>query len=431
MNAIEKYLAHYAEPVRDLWPRGLVRDYAAGVVVPAFDEPSDCVETLLSRLRFDQRVLVIFVVNAPLSTSPFALSRNRDLVRALRSRGEILGENAPLSVIRADGPAQLDLALVDLTDGEFRLKEKEGVGKARKWGFDLALSLFRRGDLASPYMGSTDADAILPPDYFKPLCEENSAEVPSALLYPYEHAPLGDARVDRVMQAVEASFRYHVLGLARARSPYAYPALGSSFAVHLPAYAEVRGVPNRQAGEDFHLLSKLAKVSPHRRLSAPRITLLTRTSGRVPFGTGPTLARALAGPEEEDVLVHHPQAFHLLGALLLALTESAEAWPAHGRGLPRDCPAWMRAKYSEVDTRLRRGYGSLPQAAHRLRRLHESFDALSSLQFLHLAESHGFEKQPLLGAVKELLPDLSSCDWSSLRELEEGLPEFVGPQIGY
>ncbi len=35
---------------------------------------------------------------------------------------------------------------------------------------------------------------------------------------------------------------------------------GSSLGVLAPAYAEVRGFPRRQAGEDFYLLDKLAKT---------------------------------------------------------------------------------------------------------------------------------------------------------------------------
>ena len=45
-----------------------------------------------------------------------------------------------------------------------------------------------------------------------------------------------------------------------ARSPYAFHTIGSTMAVSANHYAKVRGFPKREAGEDFYLLNKLAKV---------------------------------------------------------------------------------------------------------------------------------------------------------------------------
>ena len=58
----------------------------------------------------------------------------------------------------------------------------------------------------------------------------------------------------------EYSLRYYVAGLTYAQSPYAFHTIGSTMAVNAEHYASVRGFPRREAGEDFYLLNKLAKV---------------------------------------------------------------------------------------------------------------------------------------------------------------------------
>lgn len=432
MNTIEKYLERYAEPVKDLWPATSTTRYQSGVLIPAFDEAPGCLSELFSRVRVTEPTLAVLVINAPVDASPEALAQNRELLSEALLRGEIHGR-APLWVIvgRFEDAPLLDLAVLHLSGEGLDLKEKEGVGKARKWGFDLALELYRQGRISSPYFGSTDADALLPENYFEPLSPKSDAAFASALLYPYEHVASGDPELDRVMAEVEASFRYHVLGLALACSPYAYHSLGSAFSVHLSAYAQVRGVPNRQAGEDFHLLAKLAKLGPLRRLREPRISLRTRESHRVPFGTGPSLSRALLAAEPGTVLVHHPEAFRLLGLLLEALIARTQEFPDRSASLNDACPAWVFDTFSEVIEQSSRAYSSLPSPAHRLRRLHETFDALRTLQFLHQAKDNGLHQLPLSQAQRVLLPDLRPGDLDGLRKREELLSEFCGPGARY
>ena len=64
-----------------------------------------------------------------------------------------------------------------------------------------------------------------------------------------------------------------MLGLGFAGSPYAYHSVGSTLAVRAEAYAIVRGVPKRAAGEDFYLLDKLAKVTPIRVLTGEPVAI--------------------------------------------------------------------------------------------------------------------------------------------------------------
>ena len=128
----------------------------------------------------------------------------------------------------------------------------------------------------------------------------------------------------RHTQLYEYSLRYYVAGLSYAGSPYAFHTIGSTLAVNAVHYARVRGFPRRQAGEDFYLLNKLAKVGSVRQLSAETdcepIDIAARRSDRVPFGTGAAVGKLmeLENPATE-FLLYHPAVFGLLRGWLGSL----------------------------------------------------------------------------------------------------------------
>ncbi len=84
--------------------------------------------------------------------------------------------------------------------------------------------------------------------------------------------------------------------------------------MHAHAYAAVRGMPKRLAGEDFHMLGKLAKIGPVWR-HGPVLTLRPRASTRVPFGTGPA-TRRMASEGVQTLAFYPPQSFEVLAELL-------------------------------------------------------------------------------------------------------------------
>lgn len=111
--------------------------------------------------------------------------------------------------------------------------------------------------------------------------------------------------------------RYYVLGLKWAGSPYAHHSIGSLISVTTHAYATVRGVPKRQAGEDFYLLDKVRKIGSVARHASGVVDIRARSSNRVPFGTGPTVERMVRGDSEPTF--HDPRCFaavrHFIGLL--------------------------------------------------------------------------------------------------------------------
>src|SRR5690606_16125567 len=111
--------------------------------------------------------------------------------------------------------------------------------------------------------------------------------------------------------------RHYVMGLRHARSPQAFHAIGSTLAIDADSYAAVRGMPRREAGEDFHLLAKLRKLGPIATAPTAPLGLRARRSARTPFGTGRAVARLLE--DENAPMFEHPAAFDLLRGWLETL----------------------------------------------------------------------------------------------------------------
>jgi hypothetical protein len=259
---------------------------------------------------------------------------------------------------------------------------------------DVAVRAYWRGHLRSPWIFSTDADATLPRDYFATRAAPDSA----ALCFPFRHVGVSDATVTRATLAYEFELRYRVLGLWHAGCSYAFHTIGSCIAVHAESYAGVRGFPQRAAGEDFHLLQKLAKLGPIEIPETDPILLESRASDRVPFGTGPSVQRLLDG---QPLLLDDPRCFDALRLELSALRERNR----HPRELARAL---------------------------------ERCDALYCQQLVHRVRNQSFPRVEACVAVGRapFLPVAvrSSTDlgpWvEALRQAEHGLPRQRGPTVG-
>lgn len=446
-STTEKYLQRYAEPSAE-WTAGAdagaFEFYQSALVVPAYRETSERIVAMLSRVHAPTLRLLVVVVNEPTDASEAARRVGQKFIAELKGRSEVSTSlrGSPLTLLRRAPSAGLvcDTLLIDATQPGYCLGEKEGVGRARKMGLDAALSLQRRGIVSSPMLGCSDADAILPSDYFERL-EQNHAGA-SGLLFPYQHVSEGGGASSATMQAVEATFRYYVLGLAHAKSPYAYHSLGSALAIDAEHYAQVRGVPNRQAGEDFHVLAKLSKLAPLKRCAGRPIQLVTRQSTRVPFGTGPTLAKASAEFREHgQLLTYDPEVFEQLRLFLetmSALVESDTHWLSKTERAPVLSAALLEELAREpfvlgevvaTSTRLAARLARCPSAVHRQRRFHESFDALATLQFIHRAEADSRPRVSLEQALKRarFFQGVPEAPLQWLEAAENALPLWVGP----
>lgn len=430
---VEKYLARYAEPEAALADRIPAR-YHAVLVVPALDEPPELLEGFRAALRGARgRVLVVVVINASSQATDQQRRGNQKLWSALQSidsGAEAIAQHALL----VSGP-DADWLALDRFSPDRELPRNQGVGLARKLGADLGLSLFSRDRLELPFLFGTDADAVLPAGYF--AAAEKELQGPPTLLYPFHHVLGEDAEAHRATEIHELSIRYHALGLSWAGSPYAFTALGSAIAVGTRAYAAVRGVPRRRAGEDFYLVDKLSKLFGVRRLTAAPIALRSRRSKRVPFGTGPRVEQILRTGEARVASV---EAFRALGALLSGLDRVSETGEPGALSQPMDllAPELRRALGEALRdlglSEVVRDAMAQASGARLRRRLHTFFDGLRTLRLLHALRDAGLADVPWKEALQRapFLPELGSdpsVALEALRSRERLAPRDLGPAL--
>ena len=422
-KASRKYLAEHAEPEARLAEALLGQDFGDALVIPAHGEG----RTLLGVLEAlpgspRGRLLTVVVINARADSPAEMHTANAEAIEALHER---FGPGRQLEA----GAWQLEqehgaLLLIERCSEGRWLPPRQGVGLARKLGADLALAVQSGGALASPWIHCTDADALLPADYFERSHAWDQSDA-AALIYPFRHVQFRDAAVHPPSETAleyEISLRYLLAGLRFAGSPDAHHSIGSTLALRGRTYAQARGFPRRMAAEDFHLLAKLRKLGPIEALAGEPILLSDRPSRRVPFGTGAAIRRARSG--EAPVRLYHPSAFEALRSWLscVALASRDEAPQLRERVL-RLGTAETLLPILEAGGHLEAAGRALARtrwAQQRLRRVHESFDALATLKFLHAVRDVGAPSLPAREALR-LAPFVDAPANASLEALRERL----------
>ena len=449
-----QYRARYAEPESGL--ASLCRDPVDFVmVVPVCAESAAFVDGYRAAARRAGRLLVIAVLNGRAEAEDSVHGANAECFRELSTRfslralgpGGWLGRDASLRVLVVDR----------FTIGR-RLPSRQGVGLARKIGADIALELIAAGRVRHVFVAMVDADATLPEDYFGRIAELDPAC--SGAVFPLWHEPSGTDDVDRATALYEIRLRYFQRGLQWADSPYAFHTVGSTMVVHALCYAQVRGVPLRQAGEDFYLLGKLSKLRPLARLRGEPVRLASRFSDRVPFGTGPESAKLARGHE---FTLYHPDCFaavrdvtrglrRLAGFPCVSGQPCAEPEASKPRASAERAPD--QDEIEELLSRMSppvRGFlesqGAVrawqtlreqaPNLPSRLWRLHDWFDGFRTLKLIHHVRDHvasslpwqdAIRRAPFMDDVEDDGACLSEARMELLR-LEQTLPRLVGPSV--
>ena len=432
------YRTRYAEPESRLASR-CRETFDFVMAVPVYAESAAFLDGYYEAARHAGRLLVIVVLNGRAGAAPSVQASNAACLHALRTRfslralagGGWLGHDGRLSVL-----------VVDRFTADRRLPSRQGVGLARKIGADVALELIAAGQVGHPFVAMTDADARLPADYFVRI-----AKLPptcSAAVFPFWHAPGGQADIDRATALYELRLRYFQRGLAWARSPYAFHTVGSTMVVHALCYAQVRGVPRRRAGEDFYLLGKLSKLRPLVRLGGAPVRLRSRLSERVPFGTGSESAKLARGAE---LVLYHPDCFAAVREVTQGLAGLATEWRGAGRSAPEPAAADFMSRLTAPVRGFLESQGALaawqqlgdqaPNPVARLRRLHDWFDGFRTLKLIHHVRDRLPPSPPWPDVIRDApfvdeVADDGACLTRArlaLLRLEQALPCLTGPSV--
>lgn len=381
--SMSQYLARYAESETRLL-ESLKGRWQQALLIPAYRESPDFLKQ-----KVPGDCLLVLVLNRPPQDNDSAWAL---LVRETLAKPGWQNEHLSLHK-RADNS---DVLLIDRCLAGPPIPEKQGVGLARKIAADIACQLVSDGMLNSPWLACTDADALLPADYWTGLSAQ--PDNAAACVFPFQHNRDGDTAA--AIRRYELHMLYYVAGLRFAGSPYAWPTIGSCIAINARAYAQVRGYPKKSGGEDFYLLNKLAKIGGIRHASNPHIRLSARLSDRVPFGTGPALQKILQLANADDFQSYHPKSFSYLKAVLTGLQQASMSNTATTAELAQALqlnPAWLSELWEEFgcSDAISLARNNSRSDAQMRRQLMTWFDSFRSLKLIH--------------ACRRWLPDQALC----------------------
>lgn len=176
-----------------------------------------------------------------------------------------------------------------------------GAGQPRKIAMDEALRRFISIGREDGVIVSLDADCLVDKNYLKEIhtvFHKNKKLLSATIAFhhPVEHLP-EDSPIKKSIELYEIYLHYYKTALEYTSYPYAYHTIGSAFAVRCIPYAQVGGMGRQQAGEDFYFLQKIFPLGKTTEIKTTKVYPAARLSDRVPFGTGPALAKMLSEKE--------------------------------------------------------------------------------------------------------------------------------------
>lgn len=258
-------------------------DYRFAIVIPVLDEFTTLPETLESLAKNPpdllSQTLIVIVINN----------------RASAAIEQKIENQKTLDWLRSAHVPWLNLTWVDASSPSLELSQKDGVGLARKIGFDLALSCL---DWSSdPLLISLDADSLVDENYLSAIGTHFHAGRSAGAFLPFRHQQATDSKHEGAIRRYELYLRSYLFGLQWAGSPYAFTSIGSALACRASCYVTAGGMKRRKAGEDFYFLQQLVKVGEVRMLNGTVVKPSSRFSVRVPFGTGRAVQAEVSGEE--------------------------------------------------------------------------------------------------------------------------------------
>ncbi len=418
-SGIDRYLVRWSQASdRPLLSRDSPGGIAQAVVIPALAERDTIFSTLASLSRNDpqeiRRTLILVVVNN--RRTPHAsdedIRNNQDTLHCLK---ELLQGRLPDA--RFVAAAQIRSAMEEILQGGLRLAVLDaaspgrempvragGVGLARRMGMDSALRCLDRGMSGPQCLFCLDADTLVEANYLSEAARFFHSGRWAAATVDFAHRiDSKDPLEEEAIRRYEIYLRYYQLGLSYAGSPYAFFTIGSTMVCRDQAYAAVRGMPVRDAAEDFYFFNKLAKVGPIGRIRGTLVHPSSRRSARVPFGTGKSVGRYLEGDCRVDLL-YDPQVFAILKDWLFwmegnllgdedgILAGAQEIHPVLARFLRERnfAETWRRIRHQtrRIDV-LRRHF-------------HSWFDGFQTLKLIHLLTAALLPRVDAVAAVESL-----------------------------
>lgn len=386
MNFAEPYFSRYKllPPFISEEPK---EDLDIIVVIPCYDDEF-IFETLHSLEKANpirSGIEVIVVVNSGERTPVDIIQKNRDIYSRLQSEAEDkIYNNFTLLPV-----------LIENT-----VHKKAGVGFARKTGMDEAIRRFAALNKPTGLIVSMDADTLVAEDYLQVVegCFQNDTAVSFTFQFQHDFNPVRyTEEIIRACKKYETYLRYYRLALKTFDFPFAIHTIGSCFAVRAETYTKIGGMPVRQGGEDFYFLQKAIKMHPVYEVQNMIVYPSPRISGRVPFGTGPSVRSII---ETGNYPVYNFELFSLLKSFY-ALFPALEHEELTDK-IPFEIINFIGKDAFEDILEECRKYSSSSKTF--LKRMYDKFDAFFIVKFLNsFGKDSVYPHVEVEEATKELL----------------------------
>ncbi len=319
---VKKYLGKYSLSSWKIEASSL-ENLTSVVVVPAICELENIKKLLVSLSNNDNRyfssTLILFVINNSANSTFDVKEDNQKSLKVLR---EIMGKvnHSNDKFLERIIASNLRVGLVDASSPGKELPDKDaGVGLARKIGMDLALSVFDYQSKNKKILICLDADCTVENNYLTEIINNFNSKNISAAVVNYSHPIIEDNENSEAIISYEIFLRFYDLGLIFANSPFAFPTIGSTMICDYESYIKVEGMNKRKAAEDFYFLEKLAKNYSIEKIKNTIVYPSSRSSWRVPFGTGQRVNRFLS-QKQNEYLLYDPKSFSILKEWLEVFT---------------------------------------------------------------------------------------------------------------
>jgi len=349
------------------------------VVIPCYNEP-DLASTLQSLNECERpscQVEVIVVVNQGEHESGSIFEQNQKSLETIETF-----QSKCWYDLRALKALQLP-------------KKHAGVGLARKIGMDEAIiryaDLNRNGTIAC-----LDADSLVQANYLIELEQCFEGGLYGCNVY-FEHGVEGENEsINNAIIDYELFLRYYNLAQNYINVPYAHFTVGSSMAVSCEGYIKVGGMNKRKAGEDFYFLQKIIQLGSFKELTTTTVYPSSRTSDRVPFGTGKAIQQYL-DENTNEYLTYSWSTFVFLKPLIDALRSSnPDVWPEEIREI-------FGEDFKESALRIQKNSSSEEKYWQGMFQL---FNGFQLLKVVHSLRDKVYSNVPLNAQVKRLVGTL-------------------------
>jgi len=406
---VDKYLLHHAESECNSLDGFPKLDLDACLIVPCYNEGLEFINQLEAATFPETTPLIIVVVNQPLTATlgkqvSSTTSKNQKILDHFCQSGKQIWAQSNLTLYQLAEKRKFWL-VTDKTSIDQRIPAKQGVGLARKIGADLALQLIHQGRIRSKWLHCTDADTILPENYFD-IGISGASPLHSVAISGFTHIPCpidNDVNVWKATQLYERALNYYIAGLSWAGSPYAVATIGSILSIDSQSYAQVRGFPKLSAGEDFYLINKLIKQGPVLHREKCVVKIISRTSDRIPFGTGPAIDKILQlNSPYTDYCYYAPEIFSALKQWLDLIPKIDNLL---NLGLEPLGQLPQNTKWVLEQANISKLWQHLEKQANKpedyIKMTHDWFDAFQTLKFIRRMQEFFHPQRPLLTCIEE------------------------------